>query len=113
MEMKIYTPQSKNVTTVTWAVAFALVGTIIVTLLNRFDIDFFNGPGAGSPYVGALFPLVMAGVPVLLLAGFVFALYSMAREDSKFGRYQLAALMLIILTLAYLFSFTMITGGMN
>lgn len=111
--MKFYTPQSKNVTTVTWAVAFALVGTILMTVFSKFNVNLYAGPGSVSPYLGALYPLVMAGVPVLLLAGFVYALYSIAREESKFGRYQLAALMLIILTLAYLFSFTMFIGGLT
>ena len=109
--MKIYTPQSKNVTTVTWAVTFALIGTILANVMNRQDINAIMGPSSASPYLGALFPLVMAGTPILLMAGFVYSLYSLAREESKYGKYQLAALMLIILILAYLFSFTMFIGG--
>lgn len=112
---KIYTPQSKNIMTVTWAVAFALIGTIIITVINRMGFHFYEGPGSVSPYLGALYPLLMAGVPVLLLASFVFSVYGIAREETRFGKYQMGVLMLIILILAYLFSFMMFTGsgGLN
>src|SRR3989344_3120597 len=102
---KIYIPQSKNIMTVTWAVAFALIGTIIITVINKMGFHFFEGPGTSSPYLGALYPLLMAGVPVLLLASFVFSVYSIAREENRFGKYQLGVLMLVTLILAYLFSF--------
>lgn len=109
--MKIYTPQSKNILTITWAVALALLGVVIITILNQLDIHIYDGPGSASPYFGALFPLLMVGVPVLLLTGFVFAIYSIGREESSLGKKQLGLLMLIILILAYLFSFTMFIGS--
>lgn len=108
---KIYRPQSKNIVTVTWAVAFALVGVILISVFNQMGIHICEGPGSVSPFAVALFPLLMAGVPVLLMTGFIFAVYSIGREESIRGKYQLGVLILATLILAYLFSFNMFAGG--
>ena len=109
--MKIYQPQSKNVATVTWAAGFALLGSIILAIFKINGVKIYEGPGQMNPYVGALSPLVQVGVPMLLLAGFIFSVYSIGREETLLGKYQLAATMLIILCLAYLYSFAMFVEG--
>lgn len=109
--METIKPQSKNIYTLMWATAIATLGVIGVLILNKSGIQLYSGPGVGSPYVSALYPLLFAGTPVVMLSSFIFGLFSLGREETRTGRWQVGALMLILLILAYLFSFLAFTGG--
>jgi len=105
--MKYYQPQSKNVSTLVIGVSLILLGYIVELIL------FQTGHGPNSlgqtvnPYLMALQPLVFAGVPILIVANFIFGIYALGREEKNIGRYQVATLMLLILVIGYLVSFLM------
>lgn len=110
--METLRPQSKNVFTLMWATAIATLGVIVVLILNKTGHTLFMGPElSASPYLNALYPLLFAGIPVITLSGFIFGLFSLGREDTKTGRWQVGSLMTILVVLAYLFSFLGFTGS--
>lgn len=109
--MKIYQPQSKNILTLMIVAIFAVVGVSI-----DLAIANYGGPkGTVSPYLSALYPLMFAGMPLLLVSGFIFGIFALGREESTLGRYQAVTLLLFILIIGYLVSYitfnTMSTNG--
>lgn len=110
--MNMFTPQSKNVVTLTWLVAFALLGTIVRTFLDQAGYTSFEYSSPVSPFVSALFPMIAAGVPITVIAGFIFGVFTIGREETRTGRSQAGALLVITLILGYLASFWMVNGGL-
>ncbi len=112
--MKIYELKSKNVLTLAISVALSIIGLIGALILSRTGNHFFDGmSGSNNPFVMGLFPVIFAGLPVLLVASFIYGLYSLGHEEKATSRYQVAGLLLIILIIGYLTSYLMFSmGGM-
>ncbi len=111
--MNIFTPQSKNILTLAWLVAFALLGTIIRTILKQVGYTILDDSSVTNPFISALFPMIIAGVPITVIAGFIFGIFTLGREETKLGRGQAGALLIITLILGYLASFWMVNGGLS
>lgn len=109
--MSIINPQSKNILTLIWLVAFALLGAILRTVLDQLGYRSFEYPYADNPFISALFPMIAAGVPITVIAGFIFGVFTLGREETKLGRLQAGSLLVVVLILAYLTSYWMVTGG--
>lgn len=108
--METFRPQSAAVRTVLTITAVALIGVIVNVILTKTQQTPWSG-GYGydmpNPYINALQPLLFAGLPILMLAGFIYGIFSVSREETRLGRIQLTGLLVIIVVLAYLQSFLM------
>ncbi|HSX42128.1 MAG TPA: hypothetical protein VLE93_02135 [Candidatus Saccharimonadales bacterium] len=110
--MPIYKPQSKNIFTLSIVVGLALIGSILNVILDHANATPFSGVAPTNPYLAALYPIVFAGVPILLVSGFIFGIFTLGREENWLGRLQAIILLVFILVLAYLFSLlTFARGG--
>lgn len=109
---KIYQPQSKNILTLSLVVGLALIGSIFNAVLDHANATPFSGAAPANPYLAAFYPIIFAGVPILLVSGFIFGIFTLGREENRMGRLQAITLLVIILILAYLFSLmTFARGG--
>jgi hypothetical protein len=114
--MGIIKLQSKNIRSLALLTVINLVGIVLFVWFRKAsDSLLYAGPYSTpsiDPYVAALHPLVYAGLPFLLLVSFVLGVIATSREDDSISRWQGAALTLITLVFAYIYSFMSGVAGL-
>lgn len=108
--MSIIKFESKNLKAIAVLTFMGFLGTVLMITLTRYYNAHSLSP-ADNPYLMALQPLLFAGVPMMMLIAFIVAVFAVAREDSPTARFQAVSLMVILLILAYVFSFTLLNSG--
>lgn len=112
--MSIIKLETKNIRTLATGVAIGFVATAILVWFQKAGyFDYSYSAGSPSPYLTALQPILFAGIPITLVASFIFGVFTATREDLPTARLQASILIFIILILAYVFSFVVTSGPMG
>lgn len=104
--MSIIKLETKNIKTLATGVAIGFVAIAVLAWFQKAGyFDYSYSAGSPSPYLTALQPILFAGIPITLVASFIFGVFTATREDLPVARLQASILVLIVLILAYVFSF--------
>lgn len=100
--------ESKNVKTIALLTLISFLGTLLSVFLQKSGLSTYYAydQSPPNPYLMPIEPLLYIGVPLMLVISFVLGIFSIAREDSPSARNQAIILTLIVLVLAYTFTFS-------
>lgn len=106
--MNIMKPESKNIKTIALLAFISFLGTAASVYLQKSGINSYESYGQfpPNPYLAPIEPLLFFGVTLMLLIAFVLSIFSIAREDLPSARNQAIVLALVVLVLAYVFTFS-------